>query len=277
LDYSTWNELKELRVKVSDLIRMLMRSIVLLSALCSAIAFAQSPLLECGGEWIAAKLQDIGNTPYKVTVIENSAREVSPGYWVSDNPKGGRLYVTFGQPTGSTFITRPPFSIDNALLLHPLLEQWRADNSPYSFRFKILTRWSLRALPAYEPILSWVPKQRDFTAPLQFICGADRKRHLDVNGDRWTDKVYTSKGSDGYEKWRTLWSNRYSNQGLIPDVDVNRWYQIIDSYTVDFDPWICNTHLGAGLEIKEFRELRIDEWTFITYQSADPTAINPCK
>ena len=192
-------------------------------------------------------------SPRRVVLVKDAV-EVEPNHWVSSSPQGGSIYLNFDEYVGEQFARTGVefFYWDRALVTKDIIDQCKADNVPMSFRYKIDVSWSLRALPAFAPSLSWVPGQRHFATANQLGCRS-RAGWRDAEGKNWWDEISAAKGAVGAQAWINQWGIRPDK--LVSNVDINQWYSFSEGYTVDFDPAFCDTHLGAAIQIKEFREL----------------------
>jgi hypothetical protein len=252
-----------------------MKRLLCLLMLLTLIAENQGfALQQCGVEWTTTLTRRMGVSPRRVVSVIDAV-EVEPNHWVSADPKGGSIYINFGEDVGEQFarINSGFFYWDRALVTKDIIDQWKADNTPMSFRYKIDVSWSIRALPAYTPFLAWVPGQRDFASATELRCRT-RAGWTDPDGKSWWDAIKAAKGTSGAQAWINQWGIRPDK--FVSNANVNQWYPFSEGYTVDFDPAFCDTHLGAAIQFKEWRELYLDDWKFDIYETADLSAVNPC-
>jgi hypothetical protein len=244
----------------------------MLLALISSPAFSLTD--PCGIEWTTHMSRRMGVSPARVVNVAN-AIEVGPNHWVSNDPKGGIIYINFGHDVGEAFARKSSrnFQWKNALVDKELLDQWKADSSPFAFRYKIDVAWSARALPSAQGIHQFKPAQRNLAAPMELGCRGGSP-WTDADGRNWRTEILNAKGNDFFQAWLNKWSMRPDKVVQAPNP--NQWFPISDGYTVDFDPAFCDTHLGAAIQFSYWREFYLDDWKFDIYETTDPNAVNQC-
>jgi len=229
---------------------------------------------ECGVEWNTTLTRRMGVSPFRAVIVSN-AIEVEPNHWVSNDPKGGSLYFNFGQDTGEVFARQSSgfFQWRNAIVTKDLIDQWKVDSAPLSFNYKINVGWSFRALPSFQGIHQFNPNQRNYVSPTELGCRS-RAGWTDADGKSWSQAIRDTKGDAFWKTWLKQWAMRPDKVEQVPNM--SSWSTLMESYTVDFDPAMCDTHLGAAFQVSYWRELYLDDWRFDVYQAPDPSVVNTC-
>ncbi len=247
-------------------------SILLVSLFLSSSSFALTDA--CGLEWATTMTRRMGTSPARVVIVENAV-EVEPNHWVSNSPKGGRIYINFGQDTGEVFARQNSdyFQWSNALVGKDIVAQWKSDSAPLSFRHKVDVAWSIRALPSYQGVHQWSYNNRSIASPTEISCRS-LPGWTDLDGKNWYNEIVAKKGQGFWDSWISSFKMRPYK--TVDVTNFNQWLNFSEGYTTSFDSAMCDTHLGSAIEFSSWRELYLDDWKFDVYETVDPSAVSQC-
>jgi hypothetical protein len=213
---------------------------------------------------------------YKVTFIDGNVREISPGHYVSDDPKGGSIWVEIGQDmatqgTGS-------FSNSKAIIPFSIIQEWQQAAPKYSFRYKIRKNLNARIVPSPAPRFTSPDTLRFPVMGWATTCANKNQRNRQLWRDAvaWVDK-YSGWSPQVNSSWTTgtAGSNPYKQSIYVSNPSSQ--YSFSFSENFPFDPSYCDADLYGGIQFAEFKELIIDEIFIGIGELTDPSMINPCQ